>query len=160
MQTNPKAIFFWSGGKDSAFCLDKVLHEKKFDVKFLLTTLNENFKRISMHGVREDLLEKQAKEIGIPLIKMYVREGNNEEYEKNMENILLKLKNKEGVSTCIFGDIFLEDLRVYRENNLNKVGMKAEFPLWKQNTSQLAKKFIDSGFKTKICCVNDAFLGE
>jgi uncharacterized protein (TIGR00290 family) len=156
----PKAIFCWSGGKDSAFALHKVLLEKKFEVKFLLTTLNGNFNRVSMHGVREELLKKQAESIGIPLIKMFVHEGNNEEYEKNMEAILLKLKAEEGITHCIFGDIFLEDLRKYREYNLEKVGLKAEFPLWKQDTNELIHEFISLGFKTITCCVNDAYLNE
>src|ERR1700747_2787370 len=121
MNKKPKAIFCWSGGKDSALALHKVLQENKFEVIALLTTLNENFKRISMHGVREELLDKQIASIGLPLIKMYVSEGSNSEYEKNMEAILLQYKAK-GVTTIIFGDIFLEDLRIYRENNLMKVG--------------------------------------
>ncbi|HET6991593.1 MAG TPA: diphthine--ammonia ligase [Bacteroidia bacterium] len=156
----PKTIFCWSGGKDSALCLYKVLLEKEYEVKYLLTTLNENFKRVSMHGVREDLLEKQAEAIGIPLIKMYVREGSNEEYAKNMEQILLKLKEEEGITHCIFGDIFLEDLREYREDNLQKVGFSAVFPLWKHDTKELMKEFISLGFKTITCCVNDAYLSE
>jgi diphthamide synthase (EF-2-diphthine--ammonia ligase) len=118
--TRPEAIFCWSGGKDSSYCLNKVLKEKLFDVKYLLTTLNDKFKRISMHGVREELLDKQAESIGIPLLKVRVNEGTNNEYEKQMEIVLLKVKS-EGINNVIFGDIFLEDLRVYRENNLAKV---------------------------------------
>src|SRR5690242_8209320 len=118
-----KAIFSWSGGKDSAYCLYKVLKEGMFDVKYLLTTVNGKFKRVSMHGVREELLDKQAASIGIPLLKVLVTEGTNEEYEKQMEMVLLQAKS-EGIEQVIFGDIFLEDLRVYRENNLAKIGMK------------------------------------
>ena len=80
-----KAIFCWSGGKDSAYCLYKVLSEKLFDVKYLLTTINDEFKRVSMHGIREELLLQQVESIGIPLLKVVVREGTNSEYEQQME---------------------------------------------------------------------------
>src|SRR5687767_1636442 len=112
--TMKKAIFCWSGGKDSSLCLHQVLTEGNFDIKYLLTTVNQNFKRISMHGVREELLEAQAQAIGIPLKKMYVQEGSYDEYERNMEKLLLEAK-AEGIEHVIFGDIFLEDLRKYRE---------------------------------------------
>lgn len=164
------AVFCWSGGKDSALCLYKVLSASPqpspkerelevFDVKYLLTTVNEQFRRVSMHGVREELLDAQAKSIGIPLIKIYVNEGTNAEYEKKMEETLLNLK-AEGINYVIFGDIFLEDLRKYREDNLAKVGMKAVFPLWKQDTTKLLREFLSLKFKTVICCSNDAYLGE
>src|SRR5207248_3680646 len=98
-------------------------------------------KRISMHGVREELLDRQAESIGIPLLKVYVTEGTNDEYEHQMETVLLKAKS-EGINHVIFGDIFLEDLRVYRENNLAKLGIKGVFPLWKINTKSLINDFI------------------
>jgi len=149
----------WSGGKDSALCLHKVFEEKEFEVKYLLTTINENYKRVSMHGVREELIEKQAESIGIPLVKMYVSEGSNAEYESKMEEKLLQFK-MEGIEQIIFGDIFLEDLRKYRENNLAKTGMRGVFPLWKKDTRRLLEEFIALGFKTIICCTNNAFLGK
>jgi uncharacterized protein (TIGR00290 family) len=154
-----KAIFCWSGGKDSALALYKVSLEDKIEVVALLTTINANFRRVSMHGVREELLDRQAEAIGLPLIKMYVAEGSNAEYERNMEAVLLKYKS-EGVSKVIFGDIFLEDLRAYRESNLSKVGLKAEFPLWKKDTKELVEEFISLDFKTITCCVNDHYLQE
>ena len=159
MNKKPKAIFSWSGGKDSAYCLHKVLSEDEFDVQYLLTTLNHSFKRISMHGVREGLLDAQAESIGIPLLKVWVKEGTNEEYEKQMSEILLQAKS-EGIVYVIFGDIFLEDLRMYRENNLEKVGMKAVFPLWKMDTTNLIRDFIRLSFETVLCCTNDGYLGE
>jgi uncharacterized protein (TIGR00290 family) len=154
-----KAIFCWSGGKDSSYCLHKVLTEKLFDVKYLLTTVNDKFKRISMHGVREELLNNQVESIGIPLLKVRVTEGTNNEYEKQMEIVLLKAKS-EGINNVIFGDIFLEDLRAYRETNLAKIGMKGVFPLWKMDTTILINDFITGQFKTVICCTNDGYLGE
>ena len=155
----PKAIFSWSGGKDSAYCLNKVLIDNLFEIKYLVTTLNENFKRVSMHGVREELLDAQAESIGIPLIKVWVKEGSNEEYDKQMETILLKVKD-EVIDHVIFGDIFLEDLRIYRETKLAKINMKAVFPLWKMDTSFLINDFIALKFKTILCCTNDSCLNE
>ncbi|HVA98133.1 MAG TPA: diphthine--ammonia ligase [Bacteroidia bacterium] len=154
-----KVIFCWSGGKDSALALYKVLQENKYEVVVLLTTMNETFKRVSMHGVREELLEMQADSIGIKLEKMYVKEGSNAEYEKKMEEFLLRYKAK-GVEKIIFGDIFLDDLRAYREANLAKVNMQAIFPLWKKDTKKLIEEFLLLGFKTIICCANDAYLTD
>ncbi|NQU81269.1 MAG: diphthine--ammonia ligase [Bacteroidetes bacterium] len=155
----PKAIFCWSGGKDSAYCLHKVLSERTYDVRYLLTTINDKYKRISMHGVREELLEKQAKAIGIELLKVTVSEGTNNEYENQMEMILLKAR-AEGISHVIYGDIFLEELRVYREKNLEKVQMQGVFPLWKLDTKWLVTDFLAKGFKTITCCINDEHLNE
>lgn len=155
----PKAMFCWSGGKDSAYCLHKLLSEQLFDVKYLLTTINNVYKRISMHGVREDILEKQAESIGIPLIKVKVSEGTMSEYERQMETILLNAKS-EGIQHVIFGDIFLEDLRTYRENNLKKIGMCGVFPIWKLDTKWLINDFLSKGFKTITCCINDGYLNE
>jgi uncharacterized protein (TIGR00290 family) len=155
----PKAIFCWSGGKDSAYCLYKVLAENYFDVKYLLTTVNHSFKRVSMHGVREELLDAQAGSIGIPLVKVWVKEGTNQEYEQQMQAVLLQAKS-EGIDHVIFGDIFLEDLRVYRENNLAKINMTAVFPLWKMDTGLLIRDFIARQFKSITCCVSDAHLTE
>ncbi len=155
----PKAIFCWSGGKDSALALHKILQSKAYEVCYLLTTVNGNYHRISMHGVRESLLDAQAASIGIPQIKVYTYEASNEAYEKAMEAALLQAKS-EGIEYVIFGDIFLEDLRLYREKNLAKVALQAVFPLWKQNTTALIQEFLQNGFKTITCCVNDAFFDE
>lgn len=154
----PKAIFCWSGGKDSAYCLHKVLSENQFDIAFLLTTVNEEVDRVSMHGVRSSLLEAQADAIGLPVVKVMLQEKSNETYENAMNKVLMKAKS-EGIEHVIFGDIFLKDLRNYRENNLKKVEMKAVFPLWNMNTDDIVEDFIDKGFKTVICCVNDEYLG-
>ena len=112
-----------------------------------------------MHGVREELLDLQAEAIGIALLKVRVKEETNEEYEEQMETAFLKAKS-EGIDNVIFGDIFLEDLRAYRERNLAKVGMKGIFPLWKMDTTTLLNDFISRQFKTVICCTNDGYLGE
>jgi uncharacterized protein (TIGR00290 family) len=155
----PQAIFCWSGGKDSAYCLHKILTEKFYEVKYLLTTVNDKYRRISMHGVREELLDIQAESTGIPLLKVRVTEGTNNEYEGQMETVLIKAKS-EGINDVIFGDIFLEDLRAYRENNMAMIGMKGVFPLWKMDTTNLINDFINRHFKCVICCTNDGYLGE
>jgi uncharacterized protein (TIGR00290 family) len=152
-----KAIFAWSGGKDSSLALHKIQQEGEFEILGLMTTLNKEFKRISMHGVREDLLDIQADSIGIPIVKMWVEKGTNEEYEKNMEAVLLEYKKK-GITHVIFGDIFLEDLKEYRDNNLVKVGLKGYYPLWKRDTKNLVDEFLNEGFQTITCCVNDKYL--
>lgn len=154
-----KAIFAWSGGKDSSLALHRILEEGEFEILGLLTTLNKEFKRISMHGVREELLDIQAASIGIPLIKMWVEEGTNEEYEKNMEAVLEEYKAK-GITHVIFGDIFLEDLKEYRNKNLAKVGLQGYYPLWKEKTNDLIVEFLALGFKTITCCINDRFLSK
>ncbi len=152
-----KVLFSWSGGKDSTLCLHLILKQNKFEVCYLLTSINGNNKRVSLHGIQQSLIEAQANSIGIPLKIIYVYEGNNIEYEQQMEKTLLELK-AEGIDTVIFGDIFLEDLRKYREDNLAKINMQAVFPLWKMNTKVLVDQFIDLGYKTITCCVNDAYL--
>ena len=153
-----KALFCWSGGKDSAYCLHKVLTEAHFEVSYLLTTMNNDFKGISMHGVSEELLDRQAESTGIPLIKVRVDGGTNREYEEQMGKAFLKAKS-EGINHVIFGDIFLEDLRIYRENQLAALEMEAVFPLWEMDTKVLVSEFITLGFKTVLCCTNDKYLG-
>ena len=101
-------ILSWSGGKDSSYTLHQLLIDGRYEVKYLLSTINGVYKRLSMHGVREELIEAQAKSIGIPLLKVYVYEASNAEYEKQMGDMLLKVKS-EGINTVAFGDIFLED---------------------------------------------------
>ncbi|MCZ6775222.1 MAG: diphthine--ammonia ligase [Ignavibacteria bacterium] len=153
-----KAIFNWSGGKDSALCLCRVLTLGEYDVSCLLTSVNEQYQRISMHGVRIELLEQQAASIGIPLVKMLMPEmPDMKTYETIMKETLIGLKN-EGMEVCIFGDIFLEDLRKYRENKLAEMNLRAIFPLWKIPTNQLIREFIDLEFQAVVVCVNDKFL--
>lgn len=153
------AVFCWSGGKDSAYALHKVLKEEKYDVKYLLSTINGNYKRLSMHGVREELIELQATHIGITLIKVYVYGASNEEYEKQMNKALLGLQS-EGINTVLYGDIFLEDLRAYREEKMAAINMSCVFPIWQMDTKVLVQDFVLLGFKTYTCCINDKWLNE
>lgn len=155
-----KIIFCWSGGKDSALALNRILQDGHYEVATLLTTCNEHFQRVSMHGVRLELLDAQARAIGLPLEKVFVSQhSSNEEYEQKMSACLLAHKSR-GVTACAFGDIFLEDLKRWREDNLAKVGMRGIFPIWKIDSRALIREFIALGFGSVICCVNDAYLGE
>lgn len=155
-----KAIFNWSGGKDSSLCLHQVLTSKSFDIQYLLTTLNGKYKRVSMHGVSEKLLDKQAESIGLPLKKIFLPEfPDMKEYENIISDFLTQAKS-EGINTSVFGDIFLEDLRAYREKQLAKKGFKAEFPLWKRNTNEVAVDFIEKGFKAIVVSVDGRFLDK
>ena len=155
-----KAIFNWSSGKDSALALYKVLQNSEFEITCLLTSISQEFQRISMHGVRVELLEQQAKSLGIPLEIMQIPEmPTMEAYENVMNETLTKLKNK-GVTHSIFGDILLEDLRKYREDQLDKIGFEAVFPLWQIPTTDLIQEFIALGFKTIVVCVNERFLDK
>lgn len=153
-------LFTWSGGKDSALAFYELKKKNKYIIIALLTTVTEEYKRTSMHGVREVLLEKQAASLGISIDKVYIsKDCSNEEYEAIMKRKLFHYKKK-GVSTVVYGDIFLEDLRSYRENNLSKLEMKGLFPLWRANTSEVATDFIDLGFKAVVTCIDSEKLDK
>ncbi len=156
-----KAIFNWSSGKDSALALYKIIEEEdQFEITSLLTSVNKEFQRISMHGVHVSLLEKQAESLGFPLIKMELpKEPTMEEYREIMAKTMNEIKSGD-VTHSIFGDIFLEDLKKYREEQLSEIGMKAVFPLWKRNTTELIHEFLDLGFKTIVTCVNETYLDK
>ena len=155
-----KAIFNWSSGKDSAFALHKILQEDEYEIQALVTSINTKYKRVSMHGIREELVEKQAESIGIPLIKIELPESPSmEEYNSVMSKSMEKFVSQ-GITHSIFGDIYLEDLRNYREQKLKEVGMQGVFPLWKKPTDQLIVDFLDAGFKTIITTVNESYLDK
>ena len=155
-----KALFNWSSGKDSALALYKIQQNPEFEINCLLTSVNQQFQRISMHGVRVELLEQQAESIGIPLEIMQIPEmPTMEVYENVMQKTLEKLKNK-GITHSVFGDIFLEDLRQYREDKLATMGFKGVFPIWKIPTHDLIQEFITLGFKTIVVCVNEKYLDK
>ncbi len=151
-----KAIVSWSGGKDSALALYEARHH--YDIVALLTTITTAYDRISMHGVRTRLLEQQAAALGYPLEKVGIAPVcANEAYESNMRAALEKYRQI-GVSSVICGDIFLEDVRRYREEKLFTVGMKGVFPLWKKDTRLLADRFLALGFRAVLCCVDVSVL--
>ena len=153
-------LFCWSGGKDSAVALDELRRDSRYEIAALLTTVTEPFDRISMHGVRRELLERQASSLGLSLeIVLIPASCTNEIYESRMEAALLRFKSR-GIRHVAFGDIFLEDLRQYREGNLARVGMHALFPIWKRPTDELARDFIGRGFRAFTVCVDPRKLDE
>jgi len=155
-----KVIVGWSGGKDSALALYEILKAGKYEVLELLTTLTRDYDRISTHGVRRELLEQQAKSMRYSIKKMFIsKSASNEEYEQELLRILVVHCDK-GVISAVFGDIFLEDVRKYREQLLSRIGMKCIFPLWKRDTHELARSFINNGFKAVITNVDSSFLGK
>lgn len=155
-----KVLVSWSGGKDSTMALYELLQGQEYHVVGLLTTVTQGYDRISMHGVRRTLLEAQASALGLPLEKVYISQNaSNEEYERKMRALIEKHKTS-GVSAVVFGDLFLEDVRKYRQDNLARVGMSAIFPLWKRDTRQLAKTFVDLGFRAMTTCVDTQLLGK
>lgn len=153
-----KVLFTWSGGKDSAMALYELKKNPEYKICALLTTVTEDYDRISMHGVRSVLLEQQAASLGLPLEKVLItKNSSNEEFEEKMSAVLQRYKS-EGISLVAFGDIFLEDLRKYREDNISKIGLKALFPIWKRDTTELAHSFITLGFKARLTCVDSHVL--
>ncbi|MGD9109486.1 MAG: diphthine--ammonia ligase [Phycisphaerales bacterium] len=155
-----KAILSWSGGKDSTLVLHELTKGTDYEIVTLLTTLSNDYDRTCMHGIRRVMLEQQAQSLGIALEKVFIsKDSPNEEYESRMQEVLEKHQNA-GVRSVIFGDIFLEDLRKYRQEKLSKIGMKAVFPIWKFDTTKLANMFITSGFKAAITCVDSNVLGK
>lgn len=156
----PKAYINWSGGKDSSLALVYILQQKRYNVDLLLTSVNAIYNRVSMHGVRRSLLHAQAAAINIPLTTIELPEQPDmEAYETILNKKITELK-QEGFTHTIFGDIFLEDLRKYREDKLEPVGIQALFPLWKIDTAQLMKEFLAAGFKAIVVCVNEQYLDK
>ena len=155
-----KVLFSWSGGKDSAIALYEIQKSKSYEILALLTTITEDYDRVSMHGLRRSLLERQANSLGISLEKVFItKDASNEEYESKMKEALLRYKNA-GVHSVVFGDIFLQDVRKYREENLSKIGMNGVFPIWRRNTTALAHTFIDLGFKAVTICIDSNVLDK
>jgi uncharacterized protein (TIGR00290 family) len=151
-------LFCWSGGKDSAMALHALLQQNNFQVVALLTTVTETYDRIAMHGVRRELLKQQARSIGLPLYEVFIPpQCINSIYEARMEEAL-RLFHNQGVRKVAFGDIFLEDLRAYREKNLASIGMTALFPIWKRDTLELIRLFHDQHFRAIAACVDSKVL--
>ena len=155
-----KTYFNWSSGKDSALALYYLLRDENISVAHLLTTINETQQRVSMHGVRRTLLEAQLKAIGLPYSIVGIPEQCiNTTYESIMRqatDVLLQ----DGFEYAAFGDIFLEDLKQYREQQLTQVGLKGLFPLWKRESISIVDEFIDLGFKAITVSVNAQYLDE
>jgi uncharacterized protein (TIGR00290 family) len=158
MPTPEPILFCWSGGKDSAMALHTLLQQDEFRVAALLTTVTEGYERVSMHGVRRELLERQAQSVGLPLHEVRIPpQCVNPIYEARMEEAL-RIHLENGVRKVAFGDIFLEDLRAYREKNLARIGMTAIFPIWKRDTRGLIRAFHADRFRAVTVCVDSKAL--
>ncbi|OGO08792.1 MAG: ATP-binding protein [Chloroflexi bacterium RBG_13_60_13] len=158
MASVEKVVLTWSGGKDSALALYELQTNSDYEVCALLTTVTEDFDRVSMHGVRTTLLGRQARSLGFPLERVNISgKSSDEEYESKMKEMLTRYRRM-GVSSVAFGDIFLDDVRKYRERNLAKIGMSGLFPLWRKGSKRLANRFIDLGFKAVVTCVDSEVL--
>jgi diphthamide synthase (EF-2-diphthine--ammonia ligase) len=153
-----KTYFNWSSGKDSALALYYLQQDANYNVEYLLTSVNAHYERVTMHGLRTDLLMKQVNELGLASGTVNLPEmPSNDEYEKLLGAEVQRLKHS-GFEFAGFGDIFLEDLRNYRENQLARLDVRAVFPLWKRDTRQLIHDFLGSGFKAITVCVNSNLL--
>ena len=151
-------LFCWSGGKDSALALHTLLRQNDVRVAALLTTVTEGYDRISMHGVRRELLQQQAESLRLPLHEVFIPpQCVNPIYEARMEAALLHFL-KRGIRRVAFGDIFLEDLRLYREKNLARVDMQALFPIWKRDTRDLIREFHAARFRSVAVCIDSKVL--
>src|SRR5687767_4700528 len=147
-------VVSWSGGKDSAVALHTLLMDPTVDVRGLLTTVTDEYDRVSMHGVRVELIEEQAASLGLPLFVSRIPPAcTNEWYEAITSSALLRLR-RDGIQAVGFGDLFLGDVRAYRERLVHDVGLRTLFPLWGRPTSALAREFIVAGFRAVLACVD------
>lgn len=154
-----KVLFSWSGGKDSALALYRILQNDEFDVMAMLTTLSEK-KKVPMHEVDESLIRRQADSIGLPLVPVYIPEhADNDTYEKRLSETLADFR-RQGVEKVVHADIFLEDIKSYRDKQLAKLDMEGVYPLWGQDTAKLAEQFVSLGFESIVTCVDTSVLGR
>lgn len=155
-----KTYFNWSSGKDSAMALYYMQQDPGYTISRLITTVNSDYNRVSMHGTREELLDLQTQSLNLPIHKIQLSgKVTMKSYDNTMYDEVSNLK-KEGYSHCVFGDIFLEDLKKYREEQLQKVGIQPIFPLWKRDTKDLFLEFISLGFKAITVCTNAKYLDD
>ena len=160
MPAMKNTVLNWSSGKDAALAYHRILTNNQYRVTHLLTTLSQEHDRIFMHGIREKLLDLQAERMNLPLVKVKLPASPDDSiYKDAMSNALTQLKS-EGMTTAAYGDIFLEDLKTYREQQLAQINVHAHFPLWKQDTRALVQNVTDAGIEAIIVCVNDKYLGK
>lgn len=153
-ESAPKAWLAWSSGKDSAWALHTVRQSGDFEIVALLTTVNRTYRRVAMHAVRESLLEMQAAAAGLPLVKVPIPSPcPNATYEQAMSDAMAQART-EGVRHVVFGDLFLEDIRAYREKQLDACGMVPVFPVWGQDTRGLAFQMLAAGLSAHLTCVD------
>jgi uncharacterized protein (TIGR00290 family) len=154
------AVINWSGGKDCAMALHKVLSERKYEPVRLLTTLGKTTRRVSMHGLREDLISRQAASLGLEIEKVFLPDApSNAEYEHIMSKQWEKLA-EQGISVSAFGDIYLDDIREYRDKQVAAMDIQNVYPLWKADTSELIRRFIELGFRAVVVAADNKHFGS
>lgn len=147
-------IIAWSGGKDSALALHAIRRSGQFNVAALVTTFHHGRDRNAMHGIRREIILGQARKLGLPLDEIWLNEGaSNAEYEQGWAKALHHHQAR-GVRRVVYGDLFLADIRAYRNRFMSSLGMEAIYPLWELDTKQLAEGFIRDGFRAKLVCVD------
>ena len=155
METNKvkNVLMSWSGGKDSCLALYEIQKTRDYRVAALLTTVTSDYDRISMHGVRRVLLERQAASLGVPLHQVLITKGaSNEEYEVNLIEAVSGYRDQ-GIDSIVFGDLFLEDIKTYRDQFLARHNLHGIYPVWMRDTTDFIREFIDLGFKAVVTCV-------
>ncbi len=154
------SVVSWSGGKDGCMALCEILEDERYSVESLLTTVTEGYERVSMHGVRRELLTRQAASLGLPLREVVIpKDASNEIYEARMGEALSEFRAR-NVESVVFGDLFLEDIREYRESQLAKADMRGIFPVWGKDTSTFAGEFLGRGFRAVVVCLDPRKLDE
>lgn len=157
----PKALMSWSSGKDSAWSLHCIQKDEEYEVMGLLTSINKSAQRVAMHGVRQSILQQQAAAAGLDLFVVELpTHCSNDSYEQLMAEALEDLKQKLGITHIIFGDLFLQDIRSYREKQMQALGLQCVFPLWGQNTTELANMMLQGGLEASISCVDKQQMNE
>lgn len=160
MSNRPKISVSWSGGKDSALALERVTIAQEYEVDHLHTVIDYNSGRVGLHGIKEELIERQALSLKIPLRKLYLNASDDHSnYERLMRDYYKSLK-ADGIKHVLFGDIFLQDLKDYRDNMMNDAGLTGIYPLWHLKTTDVLNEFLIKGFKTLICAANKQFFSK
>ncbi len=150
----------WSGGKDSCLALFEIQQARDYRIASLLTTVTRDYDRISMHGVRRVLLEHQATSLGVPLHQVLITKGaSNEEYETNLIEAVSTYRDR-GIDSIVFGDLFLEDIKTYRDQFLARHDLRGIYPVWMRDTTEFIREFIELGFKAVLTCVDAKALDQ
>lgn len=155
MDPRKKVTISWSGGKDSALALYRILQQKEFQVVHLHTIINEETRRVGMHGISESLMDRQAQSMGFPLVKAYLAGSEDHAAYESLIHEMYTGFAREGIAYVVFGDIFLKDLRSYRERLLSPHALTGLFPIWDVPSNILINEFIAAGFKTLVCAANE-----
>jgi uncharacterized protein (TIGR00290 family) len=161
-ESRKPVVLSWSGGKDSALALAELQSSNEFEPVALLTSVTRGYDRISVHGVRRTLLVAQARSIGLPLVEISLEQhSSNDAYEAAFHRALDEIRRRfPDVEHIAFGDLFLEDVRAYRERLLSASGFEPVFPIWERNTADLAREFIETGFSARLVCVDTTQLDQ